>query len=220
MTSSVVFDADGVLLDTQRAWMAARHALFHEHGRHFSEAERRQTLGTGISGTCELLSELLGDTDLQDELEERLLALLCAKVSMDSPRPLPGAAELLRELRGERPVGVASNSPRVLLERSLEAAGLDRLLDAVVGVDEVANAKPAPDLYLAAVARLASEPTQSIAIEDSPAGVASARSAGLYVIGVQSRVEAMPGGDQVVCSLTDARLRTRLGLRSQSRAPG
>ncbi|MDQ6806747.1 MAG: HAD family phosphatase [Actinomycetota bacterium] len=210
--AAVVFDADGVLVDTQPAWTAARRALFHEYGRRFGEAERRKTLGTGISGTCEYLSALLGEADLQDEKGEKLLALLCAQVSMDPPHPLPGAAELLEELHGERPMGVASNSPRAVLERSLEAAGLDRLLDAVVGVDEVANAKPAPDLYLAAVARLDCEPAQSIAIEDSPAGVASARSAGLYVIGVQSRVEVMPGGDQVVRSLTDARLRSLLGL--------
>lgn len=215
--AAVVFDADGVLVDTEPAWKAARRALFHEHGREFGDAEDRQTLGTGVSGTSGILSELLGDSDRQAELGEKLLALLFAHVSEDPPRPLPGASELLDELHGERPVAVASNSPRGLLERSLGLARLDRFLDAMVGVDEVANAKPAPDLYLAAVARLGCEPARSIAIEDSPAGVTAARTAGLYVIGVQSHAAVIPGGDEMVNDLTDPRLRTRLGL---SASPG
>lgn len=215
VAAAVVFDADGVLVDTEPAWAAARRALFNEHGRQFGEAEQRQTLGTGIAGTAETLAARLGEPDQAGELDRELLSLLIAEISEDPPRSLPGAIELLEQLRGELPMAVASNSPGVLLERSLQAAGLDGFFDAVLGVDEVAHAKPAPDLYLAAVKRLDAEPTRSVAVEDSPTGVASARSAGLYVIAVQPLAHVSLDGDLVVESLGDSRFRARLGAAAR-----
>lgn len=210
--AAVVFDADGVLVDTEPAWAAARAALFNRHGRAFGEAEGRQTLGTGVAGTGGALSELLGEPDRAGELSAQLLAFLLEEVSKDPPRALPGAVELLDELRGAVPIGVASNSPRILLERSLEAARLAGLFDVVLGVDEVTEAKPAPDLYLTAVERLGAEPGESVAVEDSPAGVASALEAGLFVIGIQSLPQLRLDAHQVVDSLSDPVLRTWLGL--------
>jgi len=145
VATAVVFDADGVLVDTEPAWAAARRALFNQHGKQFGETEQRQTLGTGVAGTSQALSKLLSEPDQADELHDEFLLLLIAEVSNDPPRPLPGAIELVGQLRGELPMAVASNSPRVLLERSLKAARLDGLFDAVLGVDDVNNAKPAPD---------------------------------------------------------------------------
>jgi HAD superfamily hydrolase (TIGR01509 family) len=215
--AAVVFDADGVLVDTEAAWTAARAALFNQHGKEFAAAEDRETLGTGITGTAAALSNLLGDPNQAGELRDELLTLLLAEISEEPPRPLTGALELVNELRGKVPIAVASNSPRALLEKSLEAARLDGRFDVVLGVDEVPNAKPAPDLYLAAVKRLDAEPKHSVAVEDSPAGVTSARSAGLNVIGIQS-ARASLDGSLVVASLNDPRLRDRLGLTASSKA--
>ncbi|MDQ6805060.1 MAG: HAD family phosphatase [Actinomycetota bacterium] len=219
LPAAVVFDADGVLVDTEPAWAAARGALFNQHGEEFGEAEDRQTLGTGLAGTAAALTELLGEPDHEDELRDKLLTLLIAEVSKQPPRPLPGAVELVNELRGRLPIAVASNSPRALLQKSLEAARLDGLFDAVLGVDEVPHAKPAPDLYLAAVMCLGADPKHSVAVEDSPAGVTSARGAGLYVIGIQSLAHVSLKADEVADSLTDPRLRARLGLTA-SRSAG
>jgi len=210
VAAAVVFDADGVLVDTQPAWAAARRALFNKHGRQFGDAEHRQTLGTGIAGTAETLAARLGEPDQAGDLRDELISLLIEEVSETPPRSLPGAIELLDELRGELPTAVASNSPRVLLERSLKAARLDGLFDAVLGVDDVAHAKPAPDLYLAAVKRLDAAPKQTVAVEDSPTGLTSARRAGLSVIAVQSHAHVSLDGDLVVESLDDPRVRARL----------
>ncbi|MDQ6779446.1 MAG: HAD family phosphatase [Actinomycetota bacterium] len=210
--AAVVFDADGVLVDTEPAWAAARGALYNRYGMAFGERQHRQTLGTGLAGTSQALSGLLGMSKRAGELHEELLSLLLAEVSKHPPRPLPGALELVHELRGRLPIAVASNSPRVLLDMSLAAALLAGLFDVVLGVDEVAHAKPAPDLYLTAARRLGADPKRSVALEDSPAGVAAARDAGLYVIGITSPTHVNSDGDEVIDSLSDPRLRALLGL--------
>lgn len=164
-----------------------------------------------------MLGELLDRPDRTGKLSDELLALLLDEVASHSPRPLPGAIGLLKELRGQLPIAVASNSPRVLLGKSLEAAGLLRLADVLLGADEVREPKPAPDLYLGACKRLAARPNESIAIEDSPAGVTAAQAAGLYVIGIATRSDVTLHAQQVVDSLNDPQLRARLGLFGVSR---
>jgi HAD superfamily hydrolase (TIGR01509 family) len=212
----VVFDADGVLVDSEPAWAAARAALFRRHGREFTEERDRETLGTGVAGTGEVLAAAIGDPARGERLNDELLALLIEQVSERPPRALPGAVELLEALRGRLPIGVASNSPRALLGSSLAAAGLEGRFDVVVGVDEVAHGKPAPDLYLAALEHLGAEPAETVAVEDSPVGVASARGAGLHVIGVQALAHVDLDTGHVVDSLAHPSLRARLGLS----APG
>ena len=210
--AAVVFDADGVLVDTEPAWVAARGALFERHDRRFGAQDERRTLGTGVAGTAQALAGLLGDPGRAQDLAEELLELLLDAVAAVPPRPLPGAQQLLARLRGRLPVAVASNSPRVLLSQTLTRSGLDGLFDVVLGADEVPNPKPAPDLYATAVERLGSAPATSIAVEDSPAGIASARAAGLVVIGIRSRRDVSLDADEIAGALDDPRVAARLGL--------
>jgi HAD superfamily hydrolase (TIGR01509 family) len=135
-------------------------------------------------------------------------------VRRDAPA-LPGAVELVGALRGAGvPVGVASNSPHVLVDASLRSAGLHEAFAAVVSAQDVARGKPAPDVYLEACRRLDADPAQSVALEDSPTGVEAARAAGLHVIGVPSLegVE-LPGAHTVAASLRTPAVYTVLGLR-------
>jgi HAD superfamily hydrolase (TIGR01509 family) len=117
--------------------------------------------------------------------------------------PRPGAVELLDALDGRWPVAVASNSPRSHLLAGLTRTGLVDRFDAVLGVEEVADPKPAPDLYLRACELLRATPTGSLALEDSPPGVAAARAAGLYVLGVPSVAGVELEADVVFESLAD-----------------
>ena len=126
---------------------------------------------------------------------------------------MPGAEELVRELRGRTPVAVASNTPERLVRGALACAGVAELFDKVVTADQVAAPKPAPDVYLRACELLGAAPSETIALEGSPTGVASAQAAGLFVIGVPS----FPGvrldeADLVAKSLLDPELRRALGL--------
>ncbi len=210
--AAVVFDADGVLVDTEPAWAAARADLFARHGRRFGPGDGRRTLGTGVAGTGEVLAGLLGAPERADALAAELLDLLLEHVRARPPVALPGAAGLVGELRGRTPLAVASNAPRALLDTTLGAAGLAGLADVVVAADEVARPKPSPDLYVEALRRLGAPAAASVAVEDSPAGAASARAAGMWVIGVPSAPGVRLPADEVAGSLRDASVRRRLGL--------
>lgn len=215
---AVVFDADGVLFDTAGHWREARRTLFIRHGRDFGQAENRETVGTGVDGTGRALSGLLGHPELADDLSDQLFTLLSEHLTAQPPSLLPGALDLVGELRGRMPIGVASNSPRALLALSLDSTGLKTAFDAVVGADEVTETKPAPDLYLAACRRLGAAPQRCVAVEDSPTGTTAARRAGLHVVGLRSFPGCDLDADEIVESLDAPRLRARLGLPSEAPA--
>lgn len=160
-----------------------------------------------------MLERLLDQPGRGAELGLELLELVERRL-LEEAVAFPGALELVREVRERIPVAVASNTPGRLLRGALACAGLGGEVEVVVGADEVAEPKPAPDLYLRACELLHAEPSCSIALEDSPTGVASARAAGLFVIGIPS----FPGvvldeADLVGESLLDVRVRTALDLR-------
>lgn len=184
LPDAVVFDSDGGLLDTQSAWVAARRSLFARHGETFGCMEERETRGTGVAGTADLLARLLRVSDAAGAFADELLALLAGEIDDQGVHPLPGAAALLDRVRGCVPVAVASNAPHALLAQALERAGLAGCFDAMLGADDVSRPKPAPDLYLRAVELLDAQPHATVAFEDSAPGVASARAAGRYVIAV------------------------------------
>lgn len=199
---AVVFDCDGLLLDTEDCWADAEEALFVEHGRGYGPEEKRLLLGAGPDEAGRVLAAAFGLPGQETALFARLLELATSRV-VARARPMPGAEELLRGLSGTLPLGVASNSPRALLEAALGAAGLLRHFDAVVGSDQVEEAKPAPDPYLLACRRLRAEPVLSVALEDSPTGVAAARAAGMFVVGVPSMAGVHLGADLVAGSLSE-----------------
>ncbi|MDP9468017.1 MAG: HAD-IA family hydrolase, partial [Chloroflexota bacterium] len=116
----------------------------------------------------------------------------------------PGALELVERLRGRVPLGLASNSPRRLVDAALRTAGLTDVFDAIVTADDVARAKPAPDLYLLACERLGVAPGEALALEDSASGVAAAKAAGLTCIAVPQFAEAdVSAADRVIDSLEE-----------------
>jgi HAD superfamily hydrolase (TIGR01509 family) len=210
--AAAVFDSDGVLLDTEPAWVAARRLLFARHGEAFGPAEEGRTRGTGIAGTADLLSKLLAMPEAAGRLAEELLVLLSVEIDDQGVRPLPGAGALLDRVRGRLPLAVASNSPHALLEQALYRAGLARAFDFVLGADDVSHPKPAPDLYLHAVKLLDVEAHATVAFEDSVPGVASARAAGLPVVAVGTEGGGPLGAHERVESLEDPLVVKRLGL--------
>ncbi len=127
--------------------------------------------------------------------------------------PRPGAVELVGAIRAAGlPLAVASNSPRRHLLAGLRRTGLQDSFNVVLGVDEVTEPKPAPDLYLTACARLGIAPDQAVALEDSPPGVAAARAAGVRVIGIPSIEGVVLAADVLAGSLADAGVYRALGL--------
>lgn len=185
--AAVVFDNDGLLLDTESVWTRAEADLFARRGLEFTHADKRELVGSSAAIAAGILERRLDAPGQARALIEELNALVVAELEHGVETML-GARELLEKLRGRgTPIALVSNSPLPFVRRSLELAGFATHFDAVVSAHEVAAPKPAPDPYLEACRRLGVEPGPDVvALEDSPPGVAAARAAGLTVIGVPS----------------------------------
>ena len=209
--AAVVFDCDGLLVDTETLWTRAERELFRRHGRSFTLDDKKALLGTGWLAGGRVLERLLDRPGDAEELSQTLLTLVTEEVG-HGVDALPGALELVEELHGRVPIAVASNSPRGFVEAVLARGGFVDSFDAYVTGDQLENPKPAPDAYVEVCERLAVEPSRAVALEDSPPGIASARAAGLFVIGVPSLPGLELEADLVAGSLLDERLRSALGL--------
>jgi HAD superfamily hydrolase (TIGR01509 family) len=184
---AVVFDNDGLLLDTESVWTRAERDLFERRGLELTPADKRELVGTSAEIAGGILERRLGEPGRAAALIEELNELVVAELE-HGVEAMVGARELLHALK-ERgtPIGLVSNSPLVFVRRSLEIAGFHDRFDVVLSAHEVASPKPSPEPYLEACRRLGVEPGPDVvALEDSPTGVTAARAAGLTVIGVPS----------------------------------
>ena len=201
---AVVFDLDGLLLETEVLWHRAEQRLFARHGAEFTFEDKLTVMGTSAAFTGEFFAGRLGygveqATPLIREVTELMHEELQAGVAAR-----PGAVELVERLRGRVPLGLASNSPRYLVDAALQSAGFTDAFEAVVSSDDVAHHKPAPDLYLLACERLGVVPRDALALEDTASGIASAKAAGLTCIAVPQFAETdVSAADRVIASLEE-----------------
>jgi HAD superfamily hydrolase (TIGR01509 family) len=200
---AVVFDMDGLLLDTETLWHAAETELFRRHGGEFTWDDKIAVIGTSYAFTADYFAERLGrPRDEGRALVDEMVALMhdLVRRSVDAR---PGAIELVERLREVgTPLGLASNSPRRLVDDALRSAGLTDAFDTIVTSDDVEHAKPAPDIYLLACKRLGVVPAEALALEDSASGVAAAKAAGLTVVAVPQFAETdVSAADRTVDSL-------------------
>jgi HAD superfamily hydrolase (TIGR01509 family) len=216
-SGAVVFDCDGTLLATLGAWERAYATLFRSCGRTFDARHLRRLVGLPLGPLGRVLAELLDRPGDHAELSSRMVQLLTVERA-EPVRPMPGAVDLVHALRGRRPVAVASNTPRPIVVEYLRDIGLDGVFDAVLGCDDVTAAKPAPDIYLSACRRLGVDPAAAVAIEDCPVGIASARAAGLFVIGVAPSASEQQPVDCAVNGLCDMALWRLLGVAGEDSA--
>jgi HAD superfamily hydrolase (TIGR01509 family) len=211
---AVVFDNDGLLLDTESVWTRAEEDLFEAYELEFTPADKQELVGTSAEIAGGILERRLGQPGRAEALIVELNVLVVAELE-HGVEAMVGARELLAALRQRgTPVGLVSNSPLIFVERSLQLAGFEGHFDVVLSAHEVEAPKPAPDPYLEACRRLGVEPGPDVvALEDSPTGVAAARAAGLTVIGVPSIAGvALEEAHLLAESLLDATIARRLVL--------
>jgi len=197
---------DGLLLDTETLWHEAEVALFRRHGGEFTWDDKMAVIGTSYEFTARYFADRLERPREDGEsLVSEMIELMHDRLRI-AVEARPGAVELvdgLRALDGVR-LGLASNSPRRLVDTALDQAGLTDAFEAIVTSDDVVNAKPAPDIYLLVCERLGVRPSEALALEDSASGVAAAKAAGLTCIGVPQFAETdVSAADRVVASLAD-----------------
>lgn len=211
--AAVVFDNDGLLLDTEEAWTRAETELFRRHGSVFTFEHKRDLIGSSHSIAAGKLEVMLGRPGRGEDLMNELHALVMDEAAHDV-QPRPGAVELVDALTAAGiPIAVASNSQRAFLDLVLATAGVADRFAVTVTADEVPNPKPAPDIYLEACRRLGADPAASVGLEDSPTGAAAAKAAGMTVIGVPYLPDMdVPQADVLAGSLADAVVLEAVGL--------
>jgi HAD superfamily hydrolase (TIGR01509 family) len=213
--AAVVFDNDGLLLDTEEAWTRAEQRLFAGLGRTFTIEHKRTLIGSSRTMAAAKLEVLLERAGAGEALMDELLALVMEE-ALEGVAPRPGAQRLLARLSDAgMPLAVASNSEREFVQRTLSGAGLipHGPFAAVVSANDVEHPKPAPDIYVEACSLLGVSPADAVALEDSPIGVASAAAAGMFVIAVPYFAGTeVAGANMHADSLGDAAVAQALGL--------
>jgi HAD superfamily hydrolase (TIGR01509 family) len=183
LIDAVVFDLDGLLLDTEQVWDEVREGLAHERGGRWYERAQRDMMGMSSTEWSRYMHDELGLEEAPEQISAEVVRRMQARYRARLPL-IDGAIEAVQRLAARWPLGLASSSNRELIDLALELSGLDRLLEASVSSEEVGRGKPAPDVYLEAAARLGVDPKRAAAIEDSHNGIRSAKSAGMRVVAI------------------------------------
>jgi len=181
--AAVVFDLDGVLLDTEQLWDEVRAGLAQERGGRWSPGAQAAMMGMSSPEWSRYMHDVVGLAEPPDEIAREVVRRMAARYRARLPL-LPGARDAVERLAVRWPLGLASSSNRPLIDLALEAGELGRFFGATVSSEEVARGKPAPDVYLEACRRLGVAPEHAAAVEDSHNGIRSAHSAGLRVIAI------------------------------------
>ncbi|HEY1275294.1 MAG TPA: HAD family phosphatase [Thermoleophilaceae bacterium] len=181
MTEAVVFDLDGVLLDSEQVWNAAKEELVRERGGRWLERAPRDMMGmSSLEWSRYLRDELKVEMD-PGEISDAVVAHL-EDIYRERLPYIDGAAEAVERLARHWPLGLASSSNREIIDLFLELSGLADRFAVTLSSEQVARGKPAPDVYLEVARRIGADPRRSVAIEDSENGIRAAKAAGMRVI--------------------------------------
>jgi len=183
MIEAVVFDLDGVIVDSEPVWEQVRRQVVAEHGGRWAPDAQRRIMGMSTGEWATYLSQDLGVGLPPDTVAATVIEGMRARYREGVPL-MPGAADAVRTLAGRWPLGLASSSPPALIDAVLDGAGLRECFTVALSTEQVERGKPAPDIYLAVTARLGRPPGDCAAVEDSTNGLLSAAAAGLRVIAV------------------------------------
>jgi HAD superfamily hydrolase (TIGR01509 family) len=180
---AVVFDLDGVLLDSEQVWDDARRELAAERGGRWHDGAQRDMMGMSSPEWSRYMHETIGLPEPPDEINREVVERLGQIYRRRLPA-LPGAREAVERLAARWPLGLASSSNRELIDLTLDLLGVHQLFAATVSSEEVARGKPAPDVYLEAARRLHVDPHDAAAVEDSANGILAAKAAGMRVVAI------------------------------------
>jgi HAD superfamily hydrolase (TIGR01509 family) len=204
---AVVFDLDGVIIDSEHVWDAARESLAHERGGHWHERAQTDMMGMSSLEWSRYMHDVIGLREPPEEISAAVVERLEETYREELPL-FEGAPEAVARLAERWPLAVASSSNRPIIDLVLELSGLGRYFRTTVSSEEVARGKPAPDVYLEAARRLGVDPSRTVAVEDSRNGILSAKAAGMRVVAIPNRryppgEEALGAADVVLRSIVE-----------------
>jgi HAD superfamily hydrolase (TIGR01509 family) len=207
LIAAVVFDLDGVIVDSEQVWDDVREQYVREVGGTYSESATRDMMGMSSVEWSQYMADALDVPGTAEEINAAIVQRMLERYG-EAPPLIPGAVEAVRRCAERWPLAVASSSNPELIEVVLDAAGLHDVIPVVVSSQEVARGKPAPDVYLEAARRLGVDPRTCAAVEDSHNGIRSAKAAGMRVVAIPNPhfppdAEALEHADIVLRSIAE-----------------
>jgi HAD superfamily hydrolase (TIGR01509 family) len=208
--AAVVFDLDGLLLDTEQVWDEVREGLVRERGGRWHDRAQADMMGMSSPEWSRYMHDELGLAEPPEEISAEVVQRMAARYRKRLPL-IDGAVEAVERLASRWRLALASSSNRELIDLALEVGGLGRFFQATVSSEEVARGKPAPDVYLEAARRLGVDARECAAVEDSRSGIRSAHAAGMRVVAIPNRLfspdeETLARADVVLGSLHELTL--------------
>lgn len=202
----MIFDLDGVLVDSEIWWDEVRTDFARAHDRTWDTDDRAAVMGANSRAWARIMRERL-DLDLPaDDIERAIVDGVVARYRLEGPPTIDGAADAARRIALDRPVAVASSAHHDVIAAALSATGLTDTFEVVVSSDEVAHGKPDPDVYLEAARRLGVDPAACLVVEDSYNGVRAARAAGMTVVLVPNLAVPPAAGTHALADVVLERL--------------
>jgi len=207
MIEAVVFDLDGILIDSEHVWDEVRQQLADERGGRWNENASRDMMGMSSIEWSRYMRDVVGLSEEPEEISAEVVRRLEDRYRRELPL-IPGAEQAVERLAARWPLALASSSNRELIDLVLESSGLGRYFEASVSSEEVARGKPAPDVFLEAARRLGVEPTHCAAVEDSENGILAAKAAGMRTIAIPNphyppHEDALVAADVVLASIEE-----------------
>jgi HAD superfamily hydrolase (TIGR01509 family) len=207
MIEAVVFDLDGVIVDSEQVWDDVRERLAKERGGRWHEGAQAAMMGMSSPEWSVYMHDEIGLEESPEEINDEVVGRMLARYRESLPL-IDGAVEAVRRLAPEFTLAVASSSNRPLIEVVLEKTGLAELFAVTVSSEEVAAGKPAPDVYLEAARRLGVDPAQCAAVEDSANGIRAAHAAEMRVLAIPNahyppHADSLVLADVVVASVAE-----------------
>jgi HAD superfamily hydrolase (TIGR01509 family) len=207
LIDAVVFDLDGVIVDSEQVWDDVRESYARERGGTYTERATRDMMGMSSLEWSRYMAEALRVPGTPEEINAAVVERMLERYGSEPPL-IPGAAEVVRQVAVRWPLAIASSSNPELIEVVLRVSGLAALFRVAVSSQEVPRGKPAPDVYLEAARRLEVDPARCAAVEDSHNGIRSAKAAGMRVIAVPNLhfppdEEALAAADVVIRSIDE-----------------
>ncbi len=206
---AIIFDMDGVLVDSEIYWQKAREEFASSRGKLWSDALQRQAMGHSTVEWAQIMQESLVLSESVDAIIEEMLNRVLVLYGEAIPERA-GAIAAVKLMASQYRVALASGSPTIIIQKVMQLTGLDQVFEETVYGDTIPNGKPAPDIYLEALRRLGLSPAQSLGVEDSGNGIRSLKAAGIRVIAAPS--PAFPLSAELL-ALADAHISTLEDLK-------
>ncbi|MCI0708175.1 MAG: HAD family phosphatase [Ignavibacteriae bacterium] len=224
MIKAVIFDLDGLLVDSKPVWFQVRTKMFARFALQWTDDDQKALMGRSTQAWIDYVHQKLNGKLTKDEIVNETLSSMVSQYRSGNVRFMPAAQQALDNCAGKFKLGLASSSPRILIDAALKANSWQKYFSQVLSSDEVPNGKPAPDAYLEVMKRLGVKPNESVVVEDSGSGIIAGKAAGATVIAVPNEhlmpsPEALKSADVVLESLVSlnkalTEITTRAGIKA------